>query len=263
MKNKIICLFLLIIISVYSFDNAYSQADNIKNDALVLHIKDQISQKGDIISKPNKEKCAMLKADGYNNRYHTENNDECICKADIHYPEIINGDYNVTAKINEYLKKFAEEFGCHDDNSFGEYTLKYKIMSLRNPIVSIEFYYTEDTGGAHGIYGVNTLNFNAKTGDKVLLEDLIYSNNQKKINDYLVEVLKKDPKSFYNSEMQVDFASNDVIKNFETQSFYVTQNGIVLQFNPYEVGPYSSGIITVELPEQFINQDYFTKYVTK
>lgn len=262
MKNNIRSLFLVVIIFICGLKNVYSQTNDVKADAVVLHIKDQIAQKGDIVSKPSKEKCVMTRAEGYNDLYHTEN-DECVCKADIHYPEIVNGDYNVATEINEYLKKFAEEFGCQDDYSFGEYTLKYKIMSLRSPIVSIEFYYTEDTGGAHGMYGVNTLNFNVKTGDKVLLEDLVNVNNQKKINDYLLNILKKDSRSFYNPEMQVDFASSDVIKNFDTQSFYVTAKGIMLQFNPYEVGPYSSGIITVELPSEFINQDYFTKYVTK
>lgn len=262
MKNNIKYLLMGFIFFICRLDYVYSQTEEIKTSAIVLHIKDQISQNGDIISKPSKEKCTMLKAEGYIDRYHTEN-DECICKADIHYPEIVDGDYSVADKINIYLKKFAEEFGCHDDYSFGEYTLKYKIMSFRKPIISIEFYYTEDTGGAHGMYGVNTLNFNVKTGDKVLLEDLISVDKRKRLNDYLLSVLKKDPKSFYNPEMKADFASAEIIKNFDTQSFYITTNGVMLQFNPYEVGPYSSGIITIELPAEFINQDYFTKYVTR
>lgn len=120
---------------------------------------------------------------------------------------------------------------------------------------------TEDySGGAHPQYGVSTENFDPETGERVPIDAVVTGR------DILLLALADAFRRRYPGreddlfEQDIDKAL-DIIHGDPDWQEYITwmldaNNDLVVFYNPYEIGPYSSGsfILTVrrdEFPEVF------------
>lgn len=103
-------------------------------------------------------------------------------------------------------------------------------------------------GAAHPMPTLKTPVINLVTGEIYKLEDLF--NTQKdwkgELNPLLQEMAKKEPISdtlFPDAKVEIG----------ENQPFYVDNEALYIYYPPYEIGPYSSGVITFRIPFAAIN----------
>ena len=106
------------------------------------------------------------------------------------------------------------------------------------------------SGGSHPVYSCISTNYNLITGDPLTLGSiLIHEESIAKLRDLLIEELDKQ-----KEEMQLRSGyENDINSRFEKDvsyddAWYFTEYGLCFYFPPYEIAPYSSGIITAEIP---------------
>ena len=60
---------------------------------------------------------------------------------------------------------------------------------------------------------------------------------------FLIDILKQiNDQISKEPDIYFDNTCNLVLDTFNPESFYLTQNGIVIYFQQYDVAPYSSGI---------------------
>jgi hypothetical protein len=109
------------------------------------------------------------------------------------------------------------------------------------------------TGGAHGItvrksktYNVkkaretNSWDFfsSAKKGQKIVLEEILLQAEQN---------LEQNPGIYFDNYKML------IRKNFSTENFFLTPEGIVIYFNQYDIAPYSTGIVEFLVPYSMVD----------
>ncbi len=123
----------------------------------------------------------------------------------------------------------------------------YSVEFANDNIVSILFLMSEYTGGAHGNYGTNTLNFDLKTGKEIKLSDLFQPGSKylKKISEYSINDLKTRMGDMSDDEW-IKAGAGEKAENFG--SWNLTKKGLMLTFDPYQVAAYAAGPQTVIIP---------------
>lgn len=180
---------------------------------------------------------------------HFKIKDNYLNKGDIvkkHLNIINNQISNTVIDFKDEIKKASEDYKQTyekdpNKNEYVKYQYEavsdYKIEYNKNNILSVPVIMYEFTGGAHGLTNIKSFNYDLLTGKQIQLKDLFKANSNYKdaINKHISEEVEKNP-SYY-------FAGEDGFKGIrEDQSFYITNEGIVIYFSLYDIAPYSSGI---------------------
>lgn len=110
------------------------------------------------------------------------------------------------------------------------------------------------TGGAHGYAWSAGKTFDPQTGEELSLSDVL------KAPELLPAILSEKLLASYDAESFFD-SPELLLAEYEIDaySWVLTEDGIDFYFNPYEIGPYASGIFAVsvgyeEQPDLFIDR---------
>ena len=107
-------------------------------------------------------------------------------------------------------------------------------------------------GGAHGYPYRQHYLFDLNTGGELTIYDL-YTSTEENFKDvvakYSIQDWKENPEMYFNNVDEeetvyqdfYDNASLDMAMRFEKQ-------GIVIEYSPYEYGPYAAGFIEIPIP---------------
>lgn len=170
----------------------------------------------------------------------------------------ITGSYPKTASdsITMYFKSFAEEQVSQfiDDTSWageiesassGNLTLDITYTSVQSATVQTYIFVVNSyTGGAHGLQFRKTFSFN-KEGQLLTLSSL-FSNGFDGLPSFAKAVQKELLK---RPGADADWiAEGASAKEENYRSFVVTDTGITILFDPYQVAPWSDGAIDISIP---------------
>lgn len=191
---------------------------------------------------------------------YSNSTEDSIAIINIDYPQI-EGLENTTIeqKVNLFLEEeFNQSIAWFDevksDTAFFEdfpYEMQYTFetgfqleFNSKN-FLSIVLSHYQFTGGAHGNYFAIGYNINLKDGSVLSLKDIIKDDSF----DLLAYECEQAILEKYEAE-SLDEAGlfEDVITIPDDQDFYIIPGTLVLQFDPYEIGPWSMGEITAEIP---------------
>jgi len=192
-----------------------------------------------------------------------EENSEKKYEINAFYPEI-NGlaDEEKQLVVNEEIEKliiddidlFKYSIDGWDTEGFPELEdiksimgTSYGISLMTNNVISIMFYiYEYYSGAAHGLERTQAFNFDIGSRDYIMLGDLFEPdfNYLDFLSCYCVEELKEGPvETWGNIEESGVGPSENSFKNF-----VLTEDSIVIFFDPYIVACYAAGIVEVEIP---------------
>lgn len=119
------------------------------------------------------------------------------------------------------------------------------IFGINNKILSVIFRNIDYFGGAHPSSNYKSINFNMTTGRVIELKDLFNADSSylQVISDYCINFLSARKESLFD-----DYEENlyPLLKNFKIWG--ITQNGIVIVFSEYHIGPGAAGPQYVIIP---------------
>ncbi|RJP62127.1 MAG: DUF3298/DUF4163 domain-containing protein [Ignavibacteriales bacterium] len=242
------------------------------------------------------EDCAKINIRKYERNIGECGNESCFSLS-IFYPEVILPDKNVEDKINKAIKNSLLEYYVEDKalqyNSIEEladsfyaayktdsviihsedyilayvYDLEFKIDYNDNNILSLLKTLYTYTGGAHGSTSLTYLNFDLRSGAEIKLED-IFKDDYKTALDKLGE---KPFRDYYNLKPDEDFEKAGFW--FTDNKFSLNDNfgfnpeGIVFQYNQYEVAPYALGAASIIIPykklKEIVKENSLLDYINK
>ena len=105
-------------------------------------------------------------------------------------------------------------------------------------------------GGIHGNMNCIAANYDLTTGDVLTLGSIMHMDADK---DTFIQIIsnklaeKQEEYQLYD-DFQVGVLTRLNVDENLYEDFYFTPSGLCFFFSPYEIAPYSSGIITVEIP---------------
>jgi hypothetical protein len=192
-----------------------------------------------------------------------EENSEKNYEISAFYPEIGGlADEEKQLAINEEIEKliiydidlFKYSIDGWDTEGFPELEdiksimgTSYGISLMTDDVISIMFYvYEYYSGAAHGLERTQAFNFDFSSGDYIMLEDLFEPdfNYLDFLSCYCVKELKEGPVETWEN-IEESGAGPDV-NSFK--SFVLTEDSIVIFFDPYIVACYAEGIVEVIIP---------------
>lgn len=147
--------------------------------------------------------------------------------------------------INDFKESSGDVIVEDDDNSTLDVDYVEELHTTIPDIISFkvnESYF--EAGAAHPGQTIETFNFNSKTGQLLTLNDLFdpSSDYLKKISEYSVAELKK--KLGYSDQLSQGAAP----KPDNYTAFLVTETGLKVIFNQYQVAAYAAGVQEVTIP---------------
>lgn len=184
-------------------------------------------------------------------------------------PEQIAAHY---AKEHERLYRKEFDYVDKDGRKTGP---KYDYLFKMNPTwrskdrkyVTYRFYTFYYTMGMHGFMEEYYLTFDNTTGRLLGAKDIIKSGKfdsvvailEKRINDYKHKYASD--KFHFTADLdgeKLEANSSDIVKEAVKGKLYprlaLTENGVVFTYQPYEMGPFSEGIIHFLIPYNEIKQ---------
>ncbi|MGB8455246.1 MAG: DUF3298 and DUF4163 domain-containing protein [Anaerocolumna sp.] len=173
-----------------------------------------------------------------------------IAKLNMHYKAdaVLYQRVQVTklyqTAIDDYEYSVTNGYPIHQYEVYVEYNITYN----QNCALSLYFDRYEYTGGAHGMTTRNSDTWNLRKGSRLELMDFFPGNEnyeqylQSEINKQIEAEMKDNNNMFFE-----DYT--DLVKeNFNNKNFYLSDQGVVIYFQLYEIAPYVSGIQTFTVP---------------
>lgn len=167
----------------------------------------------------------------------------------------------IAAYKDSYIKRYkkdVEDFYAEDvkkntDSDFtGEWynyskSIKSNILFNESILLTYQIDTYEYTGGAHGMYTSNFINFDLKTGKRLTLADLFKTDYKKELTRILIAQLLKNNKVVTESELE-DLGYFITEPLTPTENFYISKEGLNFFYNVYEIAPYAMGTTIIKLP---------------
>jgi hypothetical protein len=191
--------------------------------------------------------------------YANSNSDNTVV-INIDYPQIINFENaEIEHKVNLFLEEeFKQSIAWFDELQmdslyfveFGtemQFTFEtgFQVEYNSKEFISIALSHYQFTGGAHGNYFALGYNILMKDGSALTLKDIIKDDSF----DLLAFECEQAILEMYEANTLIEAGLfEDEIEILNDQDFYIKPGVLVLQFDPYEIGPWVMGEVTAEIP---------------
>lgn len=191
-----------------------------------------------------------------------------LIKIDLSIPVLANtGDWLYTDVLNTQLRlqhlkqaltisQMAKEdkLALEEMNSarpFFQYSAfsRHEVKYNKDGILSlVQTFYTY-TGGAHGMTLLDAVNLDLVNQKELTLADILPELERQKAV-ILAEINRQiaiDPSQYFMDYLPVDYLNED--------NFYLTEEGLVIFYQLYEIAPYASGIQEFVIPWNLLESE--------
>ena len=160
----------------------------------------------------------------------------------VHIEESIMLDMFIIEKKNEFLSSIEPTVAKKST-----YDLSYDIKFYKN-IASLHYILYVDSGGAHSIRYDKVFYYDLINNKELFLEDLITHKEEflKELSKLAESLLNNKQELLYDDANMVKAGLTPTNKNF--QLLILAEDNLQIVFPPYQVGPWSSGAITLKIP---------------
>lgn len=215
---------------------------------------------------------SIYKAESFSD-YRRSPNDTDKTYATLYYPAFKQG--GDTASINKLVTELlTREYKGNDlvtgitdaaaafvmrydslvknDERYNQYwyrEINIRVPYQQYPYVVLKMDFSEYTGGAHGIYGTNYVNFDRKKNRAVELKDIFSEEEIKEITKLAEEQFRKQEGLSSDQDYSGYFFENG--KFYLPANFSLQKNGILFHYGLYEIKPYVSGVTEVFVECEF------------
>lgn len=160
--------------------------------------------------------------------------------------------FTADTTLRNEAKEYYDISLTETDYYFNEYSESLDFEAMRSDTNVISFITTiySYAGGAHGDYGRFGINYSAKSGELIDFSELADDAEQFRSDtlEYNRNLASSDE---YKERMfPDDFLDSGEFENvlYADEKWYLSNEGLVFISNPYELGPYSSGVIEFVIP---------------
>lgn len=124
-----------------------------------------------------------------------------------------------------------------------------RITYFTNSLLTLSFYNYAYSGGAHGNYGTTYRQLDLLHDKALQLKDILTTDGIKQLRPLLEKSFRNEQHLQPSQSLDKDsyLFENKIEPN---ENFYATGKGLIFSYQPYEIGPYAAGEITIMIPYQ-------------
>lgn len=146
---------------------------------------------------------------------------------------------DMAAEAAEIGKDFGYPVSYRDDTDIYIARADSTVISFK----SFNYYYM---GGAHGIFGYFGDTFDVASGKELAIDDLM--DNADGFRTFARKYIFDEIQKKYSDEVYPEYESILADMWGEDRKWYMDGSGLVIIFNPYELGPYAAGVFEFHIP---------------
>jgi hypothetical protein len=162
-------------------------------------------------------------------------------------------EFDLEASVQRHMDEHLDHAARNDVP--GRFPFRLTIASApayqNSRTISFTYSWAVDEGGAHSNFGKYCFVLEKTTGRKLFLKDILRDEGEAEFmriaeTEFKVQSGMKPEERMY------------VLYKFRNNRFHLTETfafadaGLTFHFNPYEIAPYSAGLITLALPYESI-----------
>ena len=172
-------------------------------------------------------------------------------------------------KTSEYAENDLESMstvsGMEDLGTYSYYYSSfqsYNVMRADSQVISLRSYNNDYAGGVHGDSAYYRTTFDTMTGEKLKIQDIV--TDMPSFRQQAIKDIDKYLQENYSDGLFEDYQDTveQIWEGEDGFNWYLNESGIMVTFNPYVVGPYAMGAVTVPLPyssyASYLNPNYTT-----
>ena len=160
------------------------------------------------------------------------------------------------------VKEYRTEGVCMDSDQKLHYVTAAKLpknVELSESVIKMEHKRTKNgvctmffhgwdfcIGAAHGMHGTWALNYDINANKQLFLRDLLQSGKAAEINRSFCAIVNRWRNT--NGYSDYDEPYNEPRDFNDKYGWYMNNEGIVFLFQPYEIAPFSEGVVEITLP---------------
>ena len=136
---------------------------------------------------------------------------------------------------------------------------KHHILPVYKDLYTLSMFAYEYSGGAHGNYGTQLYQF-TQAGNRLSWKDILLPDAEKAIQPLLQKAIAQHleiPTTTPVAEMGLFIQNNTIPLAY---SFALTEKGLRLIYNPYEIASYAVGMIDITIPYAALSNVVKTEY---
>ena len=125
------------------------------------------------------------------------------------------------------------------------FTADYTVTNNSSTVLSVVFVKNEATGGSHEYMSNYCVNYDLATGAELKLSEVFscsYETCLDRLITYAEALISQNP------ELYFDDYSGLIRRASLSNKWYFNSEGLVLVYNPFEIAPYTTGIVTFTVP---------------
>ena len=220
--------------------------------------------------------CMSILSDGFEDEELKSDDGTTYYRQSLGTATVRSKDERAAERINSSLAELYVRFGADaeytrrvaEDQTDGEqialsYYCAPSVTRCDTRVLSAVFDVSQDIGGIHADSTRTSRSYNADNGSLLTLADIAKNEEQLKtfIKNYVIGLAAGDDyKEGGVSILFDDFEStiNDLVD--AGANWYFSDGGLVFYANPYDIAPYSRGVLLFEIPysalEEFIDEGF-------
>lgn len=137
--------------------------------------------------------------------------------------------------------------------------IKPKILNSEGPLVTVVLNSSNYLGGAHGSASQQYFNFDLEKKKMIPLKELVEKNKLSMLESKAHEAFKT---WVIDSELAEDVDEYEQIWKFKlSDNYYLGNQGLILQYGEYEIGPYVVGLPRLTIPYEQLQGILQPKYL--
>ena len=152
----------------------------------------------------------------------------------------------ISTEVEEVKNKYAQIIANPEENGGEDITISMTFDVFKNDsgIVSVLLKENDYLGGAHEEIVYKAINYELNGGNVLTLGDILVVDKETYvpfIKSFVLNKMREKPENYFSTD---DNALDDA---FDESQFYITNKGIVVYFQVYDIAPYSEGLPTFEM----------------
>jgi hypothetical protein len=167
--------------------------------------------------------------------------------------DVESDEHTKESVLRELQERLVEYQGLSDAPINWVLSRSAQVLFSNGDITSVEVLSEGYLGGAHGFNERLLMTFDSKTGSRLGVGDLVDESSQKLLSK-IVEAEFRRAREVPGGQSLQD-AGFFILPGQEMplgENFALTDKGLEIQYNPYEVAPYSFGQTRVQVPREAI-----------
>jgi hypothetical protein len=162
-------------------------------------------------------------------------------------PNLTIIDTLLQRSATDFMQGYSNDTAAHSRGAYYQFMDSILVVRQDSSLITLQERSYSYTGGAHGMYGTNLMNYDINAHRRLQLGDIITDGMRNHLTDIAEKIFRRDEKLSPTASLGDNYFFKDN-KFTLPDNFLITPTGLRFVYHPYEIKPYAAGETELFIP---------------